>query len=229
MSTETSHAWELPAAWREMLAEETAKPSWGKLREFVAQERQAGPVHPPEEDLFTALRLTPPERVRVVILGQDPYHGPGQAHGLSFSVREGVKKPPSLANIFKEYAADLGFPVPKSGSLTAWAERGVLLLNAVLTVREGDAGSHRNRGWEAFTDAIVRGVDRDPRRKVFILWGSDAQKKAAHVDRKRHAILSSVHPSPLSAARGFFGSKPFSWANDRFKEWGEPPLEWRLP
>ncbi len=195
---------------------------------FVGSERARGRViHPDDGDIFRALELTPPESARVVILGQDPYHGPGQAHGLSFSVPPGVKVPPSLRNIFKELRDDLGVPVAGSGCLEPWARRGVLLLNSVLTVEEGKAGSHRGRGWEPFTDAVIERVRSGP-PVVFLLWGAWAQAKGALLEGGPHAVLKAPHPSPLSVHRGFFGSKPFSQAN-AFLEWvGRGAVDWRL-
>jgi uracil-DNA glycosylase len=218
----------VPGPWREVLRDELAKPYVAELATFVAEERATSTVYPPAGEEFTALELTPPERVRVVILGQDPYHGPGQAHGLAFSVRMGVPPPPSLVNIFKELRGDLGIPPPNHGYLAEWARSGVLLLNAVLTVRAGAANSHKGRGWERLTDAIIGAVSAGPVPVVFLLWGVPAQKKAALVDAERHAILKSAHPSPLSARSGFFGSRPFSQANAALAERGQPPVDWRL-
>ncbi len=218
----------IPASWRAALADELAQPYAEQLAAFVAAERAAHTVYPPAGEEFTALELTPPERVRAVILGQDPYHGPGQAHGLAFSVREGVPPPPSLVNIFKELRSDLGLEPPGHGHLAGWAREGVLLLNAVLTVRAGEANSHRGRGWDRLTDAVIRAVSAGPEPVVFLLWGAPAQKKAALVDESRHAVLRAAHPSPLSARRGFFGSRPFSRANAALAERGRPPIDWRL-
>ncbi|HMQ31776.1 MAG TPA: uracil-DNA glycosylase [Chloroflexaceae bacterium] len=218
----------IPASWRGALGDELAQPYVELLAAFVAAERAAHTVYPPESETFSALELTPPGRVRAVILGQDPYHGPGQAHGLAFSVRPGVPPPPSLINIFKELRDDLGLEPPGHGHLADWAREGVLLLNAVLTVRAGEANSHRGRGWERLTDAVIGAVSAGPRPVVFLLWGAPAQKKAALVDETRHAVLRAAHPSPLSARRGFFGSKPFSGANAALEERGQPPLDWRL-
>ncbi len=197
---------------------------------FLKAERDAGvDVFPPRADRFAALDLTPLDRVRVVILGQDPYHGAGQAHGLCFSVKPGVRVPPSLVNIYKELDSDLGIPRAGHGYLRHWAEQGVLLLNTTLTVRAGVAGSHAGRGWERFTDAVIRLVDAGPEPVVFMLWGAQAQKKAAFVDATRHCVLRSVHPSPLSARGGFFGSRPFSRANAFLVAHGRPPIDWALP
>ncbi|WNG23537.1 uracil-DNA glycosylase [Cystobacter fuscus] len=219
----------LPEEWREALGDVLASQGFRQLEEFVARERQQHTVYPPEEDLFSAFRLTPYGQVKVLILGQDPYHGAGQAHGLAFSVRPGVKPPPSLVNIFKELQSDLGLPRPKEGSLVPWAEQGVLLLNAVLTVREAEPNSHAGHGWETFTDAVIRAVNEQPEPVVFVLWGSYAQKKQALIDERRHAVLKGPHPSPLSASRGFFGSKPFSLANAELEKRGRAPVDWRLP
>jgi uracil-DNA glycosylase len=218
----------LPDGWREALRDELAQPYTEQLAAFVAAERAAHTIYPPAGEEFTALELTPPEQVRVVILGQDPYHGPGQAHGLAFSVRLGVPPPPSLVNIFKELRSDLGIAPPGHGQLVAWARQGVLLLNAVLTVRAGAANSHKGRGWERLTDAIIRTVSAGPQPVVFLLWGVPAQKKAALVDAARHTIIRAAHPSPLSAHNGFFGSRPFSRANAALVQHGQPPIDWRL-
>ena len=218
----------IPAGWRDVLADELAKPYIADLADFVAAERREHKVYPPESQVFTALDLTPYDAVRAVILGQDPYHGPGQAHGLAFSVQPGVAPPPSLVNIFKELQSDLGISRPGHGYLAAWARQGVLLLNAVLTVRDGEPNSHKGRGWEKLTDAIIRAVGARERPAVFLLWGAPAQKKAALVDEGRHVVLRSAHPSPLSARNGFFGSRPFSQANAALEERGQPPIDWRL-
>jgi uracil-DNA glycosylase len=219
----------LPADWREVLREALESPSFRKLELFVEQERRKGTIHPSEADLFSAFRLTPYARVRVLLLGQDPYHGPGQAHGLAFSVQPGVPPPPSLVNIFKELQSDLGLPPPGSGSLVPWAEQGVLLLNAVLTVRESEPNSHAGEGWEEFTDAVIRAVNAKPEPVVFLLWGNYARKKRKLVDTNRHVVIESAHPSPLSAKSGFFGSRPFSRINEALSRHGQPPIDWRLP
>lgn len=201
-----------------------------ELRAFLVSEREAGKrIFPKGNEWFHALDSTPLDQVRVVILGQDPYHGEGQAHGLCFSVREGVALPPSLVNIFKELKSDLGLAPSQHGNLEAWARQGILLLNAVLTVEANRAASHAGKGWERFTDAVIREVNALPRPIVFILWGSYAQKKAAFVDADRHCIIKSAHPSPLSAHNGFFGSRPFSRTNDFLKSRGLSPIDWRLP
>lgn len=219
----------IPDDWRDALDTESLAALEAALT-FVAEERRAHretgapAVYPPDGDEFAALRATPFEAVRVVILGQDPYHGPGQAHGLAFSVPEGVRLPPSLRNIFKEYAADLGTPAPTSGDLTAWARRGVLLLNTTLTVRDGQPASHAGRGWETVTDALIAALAKRRDGLVFVLWGAHAQKKTPLIDATRHRVLATAHPSPLSARRGFFGSKPFSMVNAHLAARGEPEI-----
>jgi uracil-DNA glycosylase len=218
----------LPKSWRSVVGDELAKPYFEKLAAFVADERRRHKVFPPEDEVFTALELTPYDRVRVLILGQDPYHDDGQAHGLAFSVRPGVPFPPSLANIFRELESDVGCARPKSGSLVPWARRGVLLLNAVLTVRAHEPNSHKGKGWEKFTDAVIRAVSEKEERVVFVLWGGYAQKKRDLVDTSRHAIIESAHPSPLSARRGFFGSRPFSKTNALLADANEPAIDWCL-
>ena len=214
--------------WNPILRDEFDKAYWPELMAFVAAERDAGDVYPPHDEVFAALHLTPFADVKVVILGQDPYHGPGQAHGLCFSVNPGVRIPPSLVNIFKELDADLGIPPATSGDLRAWARQGVLLLNTTMTVRAHQAASHQGKGWETFTDEVIRAVGAREERVVFILWGSHARKKKALVDRSRHTIIESPHPSPLSAHRGFFGSRPFSAANAALEAAGRGPIDWRL-
>lgn len=222
---------DLPASWRAPLADELGKPYLAELLAFVAAERAAHQVFPPEAETLAALEATPFDQVGVVILGQDPYHDVGQAHGLCFSVRRGVKVPPSLANIYKELASDVSVTPPKHGSLEAWAARGVLLLNAVLTVRAHAPGSHANKGWEAFTDAILRALSAREQHTVFVLWGAYAKKKAPLCDAApgRHTVITGVHPSPLSAKSGFFGSKPFSRVNEARTQRGQPAIDWRLP
>lgn len=215
--------------WNPILKSEFKKPYWSALRTFVAQERAAHDVYPPATEEFAALHLTPYADVKVLLLGQDPYHGPGQAHGLCFSVKPPTPPPPSLKNMFKELESDLGITAPGHGSLVHWATQGVLLLNTTLTVRRGQAASHQNRGWEIFTDEVIKAVNRKEQPVVFILWGSAAGKKRALIDTDRHHIVSSVHPSPLSANRGFFGSKPFSCTNELLKLSGQEPIDWRLP
>ncbi|WCO65790.1 uracil-DNA glycosylase [Iamia majanohamensis] len=215
--------------WNPVLRAELAKPYFAELRAFVDDERRQHAVYPPAEEVFAALHLTPYEEVKVMILGQDPYHGPGQAHGLCFSVRPGVEVPPSLANIHAEMESDLGLPRPDHGCLDAWARQGVLLLNATLTVRARQAASHQKHGWETFTDAVIQAVDAKPEPVVFLLWGSSARKKKALIDTSRHTVIESPHPSPLSAHRGFFGSRPFSRANAALEAAGREPVDWRIP
>ena len=224
---------DLPESWRDVLEPVLATPEARKLGGFLRAEEAAGKaIYPPQGSRLRALELTPLDAVKVVILGQDPYHGPGQAMGLSFSVPGGVKHPPSLRNIFKELADDCGIAPPTSGDLTTWAERGVLLLNNSLTVEAGQAGSHAGRGWDAITDACVAAVAARTEPAVFILWGSHAQAKASRIAElnapTRHCVIRSPHPSPLSAHRGFFGSKPFSRANAFLEEAGRDPVDWRL-
>jgi uracil-DNA glycosylase len=214
--------------WNPVLRGEFEKPYWNDLQRFVADERARTAVYPPHEQVFAALHLTPFADVRVLILGQDPYHGAGQAHGLCFSVQHGVPAPPSLVNILKELEADLGCPPPDHGCLEAWATKGVLLLNAVLTVRARTAASHAGKGWETFTDEVIRAVNAKPERVVFVLWGSYARKKKALVDTSRHVVIESAHPSPLSAHNGFFGSRPFSRANAALEAAGRQPIDWCL-
>ncbi|MBO1308372.1 uracil-DNA glycosylase [Enterococcus sp. 669A] len=216
-------------SWQEVLQDEFQKPYYLELREFLKQEYTTQKIHPDMYHIFEALELTPYEKVKVVILGQDPYHGVNQAHGLSFSVQPGVAIPPSLRNIYKEMQSDLGIPPVAHGNLVSWAKQGVLLLNTVLTVREGQAYSHRGKGWEQLTDAVIEKLNQREEPIVFILWGKPAQAKSTMIDTSRHAIIKSVHPSPLSASRGFFGSKPFSQTNELLTNWGETPINWQLP
>jgi uracil-DNA glycosylase len=215
----------LPAEWRAELAPFLDEKATAELGAFVAGEYAAHTIYPPIEDLFAAYRLCPPDRTRVLILGQDPYHGPGQAHGLSFSVRDGVRVPPSLRNVFKELAEDAGVVPPASGDLTGWASQGVLLLNAVLTVRAGAAASHAGKGWEEFTDATIRALDARRERVVFLLWGGYARKKAALVTNPAHVVLEAGHPSPLNP-KGFRGSRPFTAANKALADGGRPLIDW---
>lgn len=217
----------LPRSWQAHVGAELEQPYFHTLREFVDGERRRATVYPPEGEVFTALERTPYDSVKVMILGQDPYHGPGQAHGFAFSVRPGVRPPPSLANIFKELKAEMGCPVPQNGSLVSWAEQGVLLLNAVLTVREGEPNSHKGKGWETFTDAVIRALAVRPDPVVFVLWGGYAARKEALIGAP-HFIHKSAHPSPLSARRGFFGSTPFSIINRELQHAGHAPVEWCL-
>ncbi|MFF2287474.1 uracil-DNA glycosylase [Peribacillus butanolivorans] len=214
--------------WWPLLEEEFKKNYYQELREFIKQEYSQHVIHPNQDDIFNSLQFTSYKKVKVVILGQDPYHGPDQAHGLSFSVKPEVRIPPSLRNIFKELQSDLGCEVPDNGSLVEWADQGVLLLNTVLTVREGEAHSHRGKGWEIFTNQVIRLLNDRQKPVVFILWGRPAQTNIPLIDESRHKIITSVHPSPLSAARGFFGSKPFSKTNQLLKEMGESPIDWKI-
>ena len=225
-----SDAIKLHPSWLEPLRGEFAQPYMAELKRFLLAEREAGKrIFPGCGNWFRALDLTPLDKVRVVILGQDPYHGEGQAHGLCFSVPGGVRLPPSLVNIFKELRSDLGIVPSPHGFLEHWANQGVLLLNSVLTVEMGQAASHRERGWETFTDAVVRIVNAKPEPVVFMLWGSYAQKKAAFVDQSRHLVLKAPHPSPLSAHSGFFGCRHFSQANAFLETRGQAPIDWALP
>ena len=213
-------------SWKRRLSSEFDKDYFVALTQFVRSEYASTTVYPPAKLIFNAFDLCPFNQVRVVILGQDPYHGPGQAHGLCFSVPDGVEFPPSLVNIFKEIERDLSVPYPTSGDLTRWAKQGVLLLNATLTVRAHQAGSHQNRGWETFTDAVIRILANERDHLAFLLWGSYAQKKGAFIDSSRHLILKSPHPSPLSAHRGFFGNNHFSQVNEFLLSAGERPIDW---
>ncbi len=217
--------------WNPVLSHQLGAPYWVPLQEFVAEERRHHVVFPPDDQVFAALHLTPFESVKAVILGQDPYHGPGQAHGLCFSVPEGIDPPPSLRNVYTERESDLGLPRPAHGNLEAWARQGVLLLNTTLTVRSGRAGSHQGRGWETFTDEVIRAVAAKPDAVVFILWGAAARKKKAIIDQSRggpHQVIQSAHPSPLSAHNGFFGSQPFSRTNEALRAAGREPIDWRV-
>ena len=227
MTTEIELESLLPVAWRQFLEAVHTDP-WRKLSVFLTQEYHEQTVFPPLDDLFTAFRLTSPGQVKVVILGQDPYHDLGQAHGLAFSVRAGVRFPPSLRNIFKELHSDLNLPVPESGELTKWAEQGVLLLNTVLTVRAHQPGSHQKHGWETFTDAVIAGLSRKKDHLVYVLWGGPAQAKQPLIDKSKHTVICSAHPSPLSAHRGFFGSRPFSAVNRDLSAHGMKSIDWDL-
>lgn len=218
----------MPTDWNPKLREEMQAPYWAELMAFVEAERRRGPVYPRSDAVFAALHLTSYADLRVVILGQDPYHGPGQAHGLAFSVTDGVPPPPSLRNVFAELVDDVGCQSPPSGDLSAWASQGVLLLNTSLTVRGGAAGSHQNKGWERFTDRIIATAAAKPEPVVFILWGASAQKKRPLIEGGHHVVITSPHPSPLSAHRGFFGSKPFSRANAALAEAGRQQVDWCL-
>lgn len=219
----------LEESWKQLLLPEFGKDYFIKLKQFLQSEKAGKQViFPPGKQIFAALDQTPFDKVKVVILGQDPYHGPGQAHGLCFSVNDGIPFPPSLQNIFKELQADCNFTIPKSGNLTHWAQQGVLLLNATLTVRATQAGSHQGKGWEQFTDHIIKTISEQKEHVVFILWGRFAQSKEALIDQQKHLILKAAHPSPLSAYNGFFGSKPFSKTNEYLQSHGQKPINWQL-
>ncbi|WP_266183295.1 uracil-DNA glycosylase [Dyella humicola] len=220
----------LDPSWKARIGDYLVRPDMQALSDFLRAEKQAGKVvYPPGPEIFAAFDHTPFDAVRVVILGQDPYHGPGQAHGLCFSVRPGVPSPPSLQNIFKEIQRDLGFRAPDHGCLTPWADRGVLLLNSVLTVEQAMAASHQGKGWEGFTDAAIEALNREREGLVFMLWGAYAQRKGQLIDPARHCVLKSVHPSPLSAHRGFIGCGHFSSANQYLEAHGVAPIDWSLP
>jgi uracil-DNA glycosylase len=216
----------IEASWKEKLDEEFGKDYFTKLTDFVRQEYKQFTVFPPGGKIFNAFDTTPFDQVKVVILGQDPYHGINQANGLSFSVNDGIPLPPSLINIYKELKTDIGKEPAASGNLERWAQQGVLLLNATLTVRKGMAGSHQGKGWEEFTDAVLRILSQQREHLVFILWGAYARRKGAFIDRMKHLVIESAHPSPLSASTGFFGSKPFSKANDYLQSYGITPIDW---
>ncbi|MGG3520539.1 uracil-DNA glycosylase [Bacillus pseudomycoides] len=215
--------------WEPLLAPEFEKPYYQKLRQFLKEEYSTHVIYPKANDIFNALHYTSYKDTKVVILGQDPYHGPDQAHGLSFSVQPGVKTPPSLQNMYKELHADLGCEIPNNGYLVKWAEQGVLLLNAVLTVRQGEANSHKGKGWEHFTDHVIELLNEREKPLIFILWGRHAQAKKKLITNSNHHIIESVHPSPLSARRGFFGSKPFSKVNDLLSSMDEKKIDWQIP
>jgi uracil-DNA glycosylase len=219
---------QLPESWRSALAEEFAKPYFHQLQEFLTRERAAHKVFPPEEDVFNAYKYAPFEKVKVLLLGQDPYHDDNQAHGLCFSVRPGIKPPPSLVNMFKELKTDVGCKIPNNGYLVPWAEQGIMLLNAVLTVRAHEPNSHKNQGWETFTDATIRALADRADPVVFVLWGAYAQKKGKLIDAAKHPVLTAAHPSPLSASK-FFGSRPFSAVNAALEKLGKSPIDWQLP
>lgn len=216
----------IESSWKIRLADEFEKPYFQPLIDFVRNEYRTNTVYPPGAEIFHAFDACSFDQVKVVIIGQDPYHGPGQANGLCFSVRDGVKMPPSLVNIFKEIKSDLGKPIPLTGNLERWSKQGVLLLNATLTVRASSPGSHQNKGWEVFTDAVIRKISEEKSNVVFLLWGSYAQKKGEVIDRSKHLVLMSAHPSPFSADRGFFGSRHFSKTNDYLKKNGILEIEW---
>jgi uracil-DNA glycosylase len=219
---------QLPPSWQAALSEELTKPYFKELQEFVSAERKRHTVYPPEEDVFNAFQYTPYDEAKVLLLGQDPYHGAGQAHGLCFSVRPGVKPPPSLVNMFKELRNDLGCKVPNNGCLIPWAKQGVMLLNAVLTVRAGEPNSHKDKGWEKFTDAAIQALAAKETPVVFMLWGAYAQKKKKVIGAERNPILTAAHPSPLSASK-FFGSRPFSAVNKALEGLGGAPIDWQIP
>jgi uracil-DNA glycosylase len=213
-------------SWQEKLQTEIEKPYFSELMNFIQKEYESGTIYPKHDDMFTALHLCPFGQVKVVIIGQDPYHGDGQAHGLAFSVPDETPLPPSLRNIYRELSDDIGIESKSSGDLSRWAEQGVLLLNSVLTVRAGVAGSHRSRGWEEFTDAIIHHLSTELDHLIFILWGRDADKKSTHIDEGKHLVIRDPHPSPLSAHRGFFGSKPFSRTNTYLTIHGKENINW---
>jgi uracil-DNA glycosylase len=219
----------LHESWLPHLEDELNASYFAELEEFLAEERANETIFPPEEDVFSAFSFTPYEQVRVLVLGQDPYHGPKQAHGLSFSVLPGIKAPPSLRNMFKELHSDLGCDIPNNGYLVPWAEQGVMMLNAVLTVRQAKPNSHKSKGWEKFTDAVIRAVNAKEEPVMFVLWGGYARKKSKLIDESKHAILTSAHPSPLSAKNGFFGSKPYSQINEFLQENYGNEIDWQIP
>jgi len=220
---------DLPPSWHSLLAQELEQPYFQALERFVDDERKHYTVFPPEQDVFNALKLAPYENVNVLLLGQDPYHDDNQAHGLCFSVRPGIKPPPSLVNMYKELHSDVGFRIPNNGYLVPWAQQGILMLNTVLTVRAHTANSHKGHGWEVFTDAVIRCVNAKESPVIFVLWGAYAQKKISLIDTTRHIVVQSAHPSPLSARNGFFGSKPFSTINQALRNAGKPEIVWQLP
>ena len=220
---------QLPPLWHDLLTHEISKPYWSNLQDFVSAERQVAEIYPPLGATFRSFELTSPRDVRVVILGQDPYHSEGQANGLCFSVAHGVKIPPSLRNIYKELQADCGIESSSSGDLTTWAQQGVLLLNATLTVRHDGAGTHQGHGWEVFTDAVVRTLGASQSPIVFVLWGAFARKKKSLITQPQHTIIESAHPSPVSAHNGFVGSKPFSQINQALRAHGSDPIDWQIP
>jgi uracil-DNA glycosylase len=219
----------LPADWRNVLADEFEKDYFEKLEAFINKERETKTIYPPESDVFNAFKYTPYKNVKVLLLGQDPYHGKGQAHGMAFSVKPGITPPPSLKNMLREMADDIGGKMPNNGCLIPWAEQGILLVNAVLTVEAGKANSHKNKGWEKFTDAVIEKVSEKPDPVVFVLWGGYARKKVKLIDESRHTIIESAHPSPLSAHSGFFGSRPYSKINEALKANGEEEIAWQIP
>lgn len=219
----------IPSTWRSLLKAELTKPYFKELKQFIEREQLTHTIYPPENEIFSALQLTPYDEVKVLLLGQDPYPGKDQAHGLCFSVKPGVKPPASLRNIYKELQEDVGFRIPNNGYLVSWAKQGILMLNAVLTVRAGEPNSHKGKGWEIFTDTIIDRVGERDSPVIFALWGAYAQKKISLIDMSRHVIIRSAHPSPLSARNGFFGSRPFSAINKALRNIGKPQIEWQIP
>jgi len=219
----------IPEKWQKILSEEFNAPYFQQLEAFLDDEWQKEQIFPPKDEIFTAFNLTPYDQIKVFVVGQDPYHDDNQAHGLAFSVKQGIKLPPSLRNIFKELESDLGIPVANNGFLEYWAKQCVLMLNTVLTVRAHNANSHAKHGWETFTDHVLKKVNERQDPVIFLLWGSQAIKKEEFIDTKKHTVISSAHPSPLSAYRGFFGSKPFSQINDKLTELGKTPIDWKVP
>ncbi|MEA5551409.1 uracil-DNA glycosylase [Anabaena cylindrica UHCC 0172] len=219
---------QLPIDWQAVLDDELTKPYFDKLQAFLVEDSLSHNIYPPEKDVFSAFELTPYEEVNVLLLGQDPYHNENQAHGLCFSVKPGIKPPPSLMNIFKELKADVGLDIPNHGYLVQWAKQGILMLNAVLTVRAHTPNSHKNKGWETFTDAVINKVNEKPESVIFVLWGGYAQKKLKLIDTNRHKVIQSAHPSPFSARNGFFGSKPFSAINAALRSWDKPEIDWEV-
>lgn len=219
---------QIEESWKNVLIDEFNKPYFHQLKEFLLAERQSYTIYPSGRNIFNAFAFTPFDKLKVVLIGQDPYHGPGQAHGLSFSVPNGIPKPPSLLNIFKELQNDLGYPIPQNGNLESWARQGVMLLNATLTVRANSAGSHQNHGWENFTDAVISKISQQKSGIIFILWGRFAQNKEHLIDTSRHFILKAAHPSPLSAYNGFFGCRHFSKVNQILISQGQTPIDWQI-
>lgn len=219
----------VPGEWNDILCDEFQKPYWQQLGDFLVQERRSQTIYPPHSEVFSAFELTPYQQIKVLLLGQDPYYQKNQAHGLCFSVKPGIKPPPSLKNIYRELQQDLGFPIAHHGYLANWAKQGILMLNAVLTVREGQANSHKNQGWELFTDEVIKKVNEKPDPVIFVLWGGYAGKKVKLINTNKHLVIQSAHPSPLSAHHGFFGSKPFSAINTALRIWNKPQIDWELP
>nr|WP_322708727.1 uracil-DNA glycosylase [Nostoc sp. ChiSLP03a]MDZ8209841.1 uracil-DNA glycosylase [Nostoc sp. ChiSLP03a] len=220
---------QFPNDWQKVVAEEFKQTYFTKLQDFLVSERLSYTIYPAKEETFSAFELTPYDQVKVVLLGQDPYHNENQAHGLCFSVRPGIKPPPSLGNIFKELKQDIGFETPNNGYLVTWAKQGILMLNTVLSVRAGMANSHKNKGWETFTDVVISKISQKPAPVIFVLWGKDAQKKLKLIDTNKNIIIQSAHPSPLSAHNGFFGSKPFSAINSALISYGQSEINWQIP